>query len=160
MSNSQDDVGVVGFDLLFCKKGEWTTQYYTSIYDEPAFPGEWTDFAKCDEDTYMYGAIDKTAYTGPQAIIDDTGLEGLKIICRDICIDDFALPEDGDYENHADSNVHLVGEVTDGNGEWRTPVVSHNRFIGGANGVGTVPLGIYDDRGLNCIAFTLVETCC
>ena len=48
----------------------------------------------------MYGIQEKTA-PGPELYIDDTALEGLKIICRDPCDDTFELPADGDFDNHS-----------------------------------------------------------
>ena len=56
MSTCKDDYGVVGLDLLFCHEGDWANQYYSTVFDEPSFEGKWTDWARCDEDTFMYGA--------------------------------------------------------------------------------------------------------
>ena len=30
-------MGVAGLDLLFCAKNEWSSQYFVTIFDEPAF---------------------------------------------------------------------------------------------------------------------------
>ena len=55
MSECKDDVGVVGLDLLFCHESTWALSYYITVFDEPSFDGKHTEWAKCDEGTYMYG---------------------------------------------------------------------------------------------------------
>lgn len=152
-------MGVAGLDLLFCAKADWSSQYFVTIFDEPAFEGEWTDWAKCDDGTFIYGAAAKTA-PGPEPIIDDTALEGLKIVCKAPCDADFVYPTDGDFEGAAYSNYHIVGEVTDGRGVWGEYSAHPTYLIGGADGLGVPPLGIFDDRGMTGVAFVLVENCC
>lgn len=168
----EDDIGLSGLRIKFCHISNSSVYYHREVFPngyDNNFWGDWSNWTDCTNGSYIAGISAKTYSNngGPFPDKDDTGLEGLAILCKPktcppTAIVNPPLPGNNSYSlSGYNYETKLVGEVPGGLGTWGNwTIAGTGKYIDAAQAIYTYYLGLYDDRALTCIRAGVNEYYC